>query len=43
MSYFEVTGTGFLVTSPMGFKARIGSALCPCVSYNFEFTEQLKQ
>ena len=30
MSFFGVTGTpvfGFLVTSPLGFKARVGSAL----------------
>ena len=30
MSYFGATGThwfGFLVTSPLGFKARVGSAL----------------
>ena len=30
MSYFRATGTpvfGFLVMSPLGFKARVGSAL----------------
>ena len=32
MSFFGATGTcfGFLVTSPLGFKARVGSALFAC-------------
>ena len=36
MSYFRATGTpvfGFVVTSPIGFKAGVGSALLANVMY----------